>query len=259
LRSSYVHERKTTEVGTVKYLQLICIEGETDTPEASATMREQVGPWVEETVARRVNVVGKPLDAPASAKTVRVQNGETLISDGPFADTKEFIAGLDILECENLDEAIEVAAKHPVSWFHAIELRPFDDGMDGVHIPDFIDSSELQHMLLVRVDGIPEPPEVEAQLARDCKAWRNDLRESGIGVLSQPLAGGQDNATTVRVRDGETLITDGPFIETKEFLAGIDILKCDTVEEAAGWAATHPIAHFHKIEVRRFIDLSEIQ
>ena len=75
---------------------------------------------------------------------MRVRNGETLISDGPFADTKEFIGGLDMLECENLDEAIEVAAKHPVSWFHAIELRAFDDGMDGVDIPDFIDSSELQ-------------------------------------------------------------------------------------------------------------------
>jgi hypothetical protein len=76
-------------------------------------------------------------------------------------------------------------------------------------------------------------------------------------VLSQPLAGGQENATTVRVRDGQTLITDGPFIETKEFLAGIDLLNCDTFEEAVGWAAKHPIARFHKIEVRRFVDLRD--
>ncbi len=239
----------------MKYLQLICIEGETDTPEAAAAMRQQVGPWVQETVARKINVVGKPLDAPASAKTVIVENGEPLISDGPFADTKEFIGGLDILECENLDEAIEVAAKHPVSWFHAIELRAFDDGMDGVDIPNFIDSSELQQLLLVRVDGVAEAPEVEAQIARDGEAWRRALRESGVGVLSQPLAGGQESATTVRVRDGKTLVTDGPFVETKEFLAGLDILKCETFEEAVGWAARHPIARFHRIEVRRFIDL----
>jgi hypothetical protein len=235
----------------MKYLQLICIECETGTPEAAAAMRENIGPWVEDTIARRVNVVGKPLDQPETAKTVRVRNGETLISDGPFVETKEYIGGLDILECENLDEAIEVASKHPVSWFHAIELRPFRDGSD---IPNHIDSADLQQLLLVCVDGIPEAPEVEAQLERDCEAWREQVGQSGARVLSEALAHA-DSATTVRVRNGETLITDGPFIETKEFIGGLDILKCDTFEEAVGWAAKHPIARFHMVEVRRFVYL----
>ena len=73
-------------------------------------------------------------------------------------------------------------------------------------------------------------------------------------MLSQALAPAS-SATTVRVRDGETLVSDGPFVETKEFLAGIDILKCETLDEAIGWAAKHPIARFHMVEVRRFIDL----
>ena len=235
----------------MKYLQLICIEGETDTPEASAAMRDNVHPWVDDTVSRGINVVGKPLDDPHSAKTVRVRDGETLISDGPFADTKEFIGGLDILECENLDEAIEVASRHPVSWFHAIELRPF---LDGSGIPDRIDVGELQQLLMVCVDGIAEAPEVEAQLTSDCEAWLEELRRSGVQVVNEALAP-PSSATTVRVRDGETLISDGPFIETKEFLAGIDILNCDTFAEAVGWAAKHPVAAFHMVEVRRFVDL----
>ena len=58
------------------------------------------------------------------ATTVRVREEEVLLSDGPFAETKEQIAGYDIIECENLDEAIEVASRHPVARFGSIEVRP---------------------------------------------------------------------------------------------------------------------------------------
>jgi hypothetical protein len=234
----------------MKYLQLICIERES-TAEEHATMRDSVDGWVRETIERGVNVVGKPLDDPGTARTVRVRDGQTLISDGPFAATKEFIGGLDILECENLDEAIEVASKHPVSWFHSIELRPF---LDGADIPSHIDGNELRHLLMVCVDGIPEAPEVEAAIEHDAKAWLAELADSGAQVLSRALAPAS-SATTVRVRGGETLVSDGPFVETKEFLGGIDILSCETLDEAVDWAAKHPIARFHMVEVRRFIDL----
>ena len=60
------------------------------------------------------------------------------MSDGPFAETKEFVAGFDVLECADLDEAIEVAAMHPVSWFHTIEIRPFWPGLElGEAAPRF--------------------------------------------------------------------------------------------------------------------------
>jgi hypothetical protein len=48
-----------------------------------------------------------------------------LLTDGPFAETKEGIAGFDIIECANLDEAIEIASKHPCAAVGSIELRPF--------------------------------------------------------------------------------------------------------------------------------------
>jgi YCII-related domain len=51
-----------------------------------------------------------------------------LVTDGPFAETKEFIAGFDLVECADLEEAIEVAAAGPVSWYMTIEIRPFTDG-----------------------------------------------------------------------------------------------------------------------------------
>jgi hypothetical protein len=234
----------------MKFLELICIERDT-TDEENAVMRNEVEGWVEDTINRRVNITGKPLDAPQTAKTVRVRDGETLISDGPYVDTKEFIGGLDLLDCESIEQAIEVAAKHPVAWFNAIELRPFPDGDE---IPPFIDPATMQQLMFVCVDGIPEAPEVEAQIERDCAAWRQQIEATGVHLLGQRLAA-PSAAKTVRVRNGETLVSDGPFVETKEFIGGLDILNCASLDEAVGWAAKHPIARFHKIEVRRFVDL----
>ena len=57
--------------------------------------------------------------------TVRVRAGKTLVSDGPFAESKEWIAGFDLLDCASLDEAIAIASRHPMARFGSIELRPF--------------------------------------------------------------------------------------------------------------------------------------
>lgn len=236
----------------MKFLQLIWIERDTTAAEDAAT-RAAIMPWYEETVARGVSVVGKPLDRPETARTVRVRDGETLISDGPFLEAKEFLGGIGILVCESLEQAIDVTSKHPLAHSQAIELREMVH-CDGIpdEIPE-IDPADAKQLVLVCVDGIPEAPEVEARVARDGDAWRRALNAAGVEILSQPLDF-PEAATVVRVRDGEALITDGPFAETKEFLAGFDILNCDTLEEAVGWAAKHPLAAFHMVEVRPFTD-----
>jgi hypothetical protein len=59
-----------------------------------------------------------------AATTVRIRNGETLVTDGPFAETKEILGGFDLIECGSLDEAVEIAAAHPIAEFGTIEVRP---------------------------------------------------------------------------------------------------------------------------------------
>jgi hypothetical protein len=229
----------------MKFLQLVCFERET-TDEENATMGREIFPWVDDTVSRGINITGKPLDDPASARTVRVRDGETLISDGPFADTKEFIAGFDIIDAENLDEAIAIAAKHPVSWYSAIELRPF---MPGLEVPEQWAYADLRYLLMMFDGGGGDAPEVEAEVL----ATRDDWRATAAAKLV--VAHGlehRDNATTVRVRDGQLLLTDGPFAETKEFLAGIAVLNTDSEQEAIELAAEFPLARFHMVEVRPF-------
>ncbi len=83
---------------------------------------------VQEEARRKGILIGaEPLAPITTATTVRVQNGKTLVSDGPFAETKEHLAGYYILECENLDEAIDWAAKIPTACQGregCIEIRP---------------------------------------------------------------------------------------------------------------------------------------
>ena len=62
---------------------------------------------------------------PEDATTVRVRDGKLLLTDGPFVETKELICGFDVIECRDLDEAIEVASKHPMASFGMVEVRPF--------------------------------------------------------------------------------------------------------------------------------------
>ena len=80
--------------------------------------------WVREMEGTGVKQYGGHLRAAGEAVTVRVRGGEVLVSDGPFAETKEQIAGFDLLQCADLDAALEVAARHPTAGIGTFELRP---------------------------------------------------------------------------------------------------------------------------------------
>lgn len=73
---------------------------------------------------RNAYVAAEQLHPTSSATTIRVRNGKTLSTDGPFAETKEQLGGFYLVECKNLDEAIEIAAKIPSSRTGSIEVRP---------------------------------------------------------------------------------------------------------------------------------------
>jgi hypothetical protein len=77
---------------------------------------------------RGVRLQGSRLRPVSEATTVRVRDEQVMVSDGPFAETKEQMGGYDLIECKDLDEAIEVASKHPVARFGSVEIRPFWGG-----------------------------------------------------------------------------------------------------------------------------------
>lgn len=75
--------------------------------------------------SRGRRLTGDALAPTSAATTVRVRGGELLVSEGPFAETAEVIVGFDLLDCADLDEAIEVARTHPMARHGRLELRPF--------------------------------------------------------------------------------------------------------------------------------------
>ena len=92
-----------------------------------ALSSEERDAWMQEYIAfsqEEVVVGGAELQPVATATTVRVRDGETLVTDGPFAELKEAIGGYFVLECGSLDEACEWAAKIPGARHGAVEVRP---------------------------------------------------------------------------------------------------------------------------------------
>ena len=96
-------------------------------PEEAERIRSGHARVMDEATKKGVLFGAEPLASASTATTVRMQNGKALVTDGPFAETKEHLAGYYILECENLDEAIEWAAKIPTECQGGpgcIEIRP---------------------------------------------------------------------------------------------------------------------------------------
>ena len=87
-------------------------------------MLKRYGTFTEDVRENGKLVTADRLQPTAAATTVRIRNGEMLVTDGPFAETKEQLGGYYVLECENIDEAIAYAAKIPAAEDGSIEVRP---------------------------------------------------------------------------------------------------------------------------------------
>ena len=96
-------------------------------PEQRAAVPAAVGAWCEEMDARGVRLGGHVLGPITESRTIRPRAGETVVADGPVAEQTVHIAGFNILECADLDEALEVASKNPGASFGILELRPIEE------------------------------------------------------------------------------------------------------------------------------------
>ena len=105
----------------MKYLMLVCTDPEPgpddDLPDVEA--------WVDDLEARGARLLGDRLRPASEAKVVRVRDGVRRVTDGPFSESNEWIVGFDVLECADVEEAVEVAAAHPMAHTGRIELREF--------------------------------------------------------------------------------------------------------------------------------------
>ena len=116
----------------------------------------------------------------------------------------------------------------------------------------------MQYMLLIYDDEQAWSGMDEAQRGQIFQAYgavTDDMRQSGAYVAGAPLQP-TATATTVRERNGERLVTDGPFAETKEQLGGYYLIEAESIDQALDWAAKIPSARIGSIEVRPVADMT---
>jgi hypothetical protein len=110
------------------YLLLVCWDAERmdaqTEPEPGAVEEPESFPWLDDLQAQGKWVTGDQLAPPKRARTVRVRQGTTMVTDGPFVETKEALGGFDLIEADSLGEAVEIAANHPMAQTGTIEVRP---------------------------------------------------------------------------------------------------------------------------------------
>ncbi len=105
----------------MEYLLFIATDPEPGAPPESD---EEILNWVAEGDRRGIRLRGDALCPVDDATTVRVRDGQVLVVDGPYTESKEWIVGYDILDCKDLDEAIDYVTRHPMARRGRIEIRP---------------------------------------------------------------------------------------------------------------------------------------
>jgi hypothetical protein len=211
------------------------------TPADMAPMGELARELAEEKILKR----GFPLAVDAEAACVRVRDGRSFVSDGPFAESKEVVAGAWVVDVADRDEAIALAsrcphARHDSVWVQRLEFRG-----------DFGDTPVGKPFLLVfRME--PGLRDADGAKGREMRAFGEKLVPDGTLVETGKLASDEPPAL-VRVRNGKALVTDGPFAESKEAIGGYGIVRVagrrDAVEQATRW----PHARWGPVEVREIL------
>ena len=206
-----------------------------------------------------------PLQSVRTAASVRVREGQTLVTDGPFAETAEQLGGYYVLDLADLDEAVAVAARLPPASRGTVEIRPLA-ALDGLPperpLPTTpIRGSRTPFLLLCYDEEAAwdaAGPRALAEALAEAAALARRLSDEGRYLSAAPLHRAA-TATCVRVRDGRRMITDGPFAETHEVLGGYYLILAEDRATATRLAAQHPGARVGAVEVRPLFDLSGLR
>jgi hypothetical protein len=212
---------------------------------------------------------GQALQTARTAVTLRWKNGKVVVTDGPFAETKEQLGGIGVLETRDMDQAVELLSKHPgvrLSPF-AFEIRPADEELLKRQMASEMNTerrsaaavapgTEAETMKFACLGYVAEEnwdaiskSEQDAMI-EECTAFDEARRKNGQWVSGVALQGVR-TAKTVRSKGGQVVVTDGPYAETKEHLGGIVVMGMKDMNHAIGLLSTHPGLRFSvAIEIR---------
>jgi len=220
---------------------------------------------LQELIAERGFVDGRTLVltsvglAPSSeAITLRTKGGKAVASDGPFAETKEVLAGFDLIDFGSLEEAQVFARKRCVHDSHVTEIRPVHDSWWAYHGPGISDAQRFMIMIVTDVEAQAKwsQAEIDRNVAHHQQVGMEYSSQKGL-VRGEPLCFSSarlrpsTEAVTLRMRGGQSLTADGPFAETKEVIGGFFIIDCASQDEAVAWAKKMSANSGETSEIRR--------
>jgi hypothetical protein len=204
-------------------------------------------------------VGGEALESATNTITIRTgDGGGPAVTNGPFAETTEVLGGFFVLDAPSLDDAIELARQIPTASHEqsngAIEIRPLVTWFDrSADLPEAPGTPRF----LVTIHG--EETDAEEPGSDDWEAGAAEHAAFAEDAATHLLTGGavhpSHTATTIRVRDGELLLTDGPFAEASEIVGGLYVIRAGSVDEAVEVAGRVPLPPDGGVEVRPIMEL----
>lgn len=213
----------------------------TPDPGGMAEMKKYSAELASRGILRR----GAPLERASDSATVRVRDGKAFVSDGPFAESKEIIGGFWIVDAADRDQAIAIARRCPHARHGVVEVHPIQQRLT------YADSKQATPFLLAfRMEpGLTDPDRAKL---REMIAFGEGLALDGTQIETAPLANDPPPAR-IETRGGKTLVTDGPFAESKEGVGGYSVVRVADRAEAIELAKRYPHARWGPVEVREIL------
>jgi hypothetical protein len=166
------------------------------------------------------------------ATTIRVRDGKHMVFDGPFVESKEQIGGFYLIEADSKAEAMEWAKRLPLRDVGAIEVRPARTGAQWRG-----EVRRGQHFMVLFIGNLEKAMSREAVFRAIDAHYELSLELAAQGkFVSSRALEPSPAAATVRWKNGQHVVSDGPFAETKEFVAGYFVIACESKDEAIEWA-----------------------
>lgn len=211
---------------------------------------------VTEEIIEGINALNREMDAAGVTKfagglspvikSLRKQpDGTVLITDGPYLETKEHIGGFAILETADLDEAVKWQHKASVVCCGSGEVREIFFGPGGLDALNQSKEGEdvrpLYLVALYRPDDF-DPSDATEEIMENIHALNREMLAVGARKLACGLSAASSAKSLRSQPDGKVLVTDGPYIETKEHIGGFWILAATDQDEAVEWGRKAAIA-----------------
>jgi len=211
------------------------------TPEGMAPM----GRYAQDLVRRKILKRGAPLAEESAAACVRVRDGRTLVHDGPFAESKEVVAGFWIIDVPDREAAIEIARQSPHARHATVEVARLE------YRGEFGDAEKgTPYMLVFRME--PGLTDRDGAKGREMRAFGEGLVRTATLFETGKLVF-DERPARIQVRGGEALVTDGPFAESKEAVGGYGLVRVSGRDEAIDLATRFPHARWGPVEVREIL------